>query len=297
MYGMCVDSISPPSQHGRTPPRTGDHDQDERHRDGNTKLRATAFRNDRHGSSLLSLGLRFEINTRMAYDAEGETVQIVSDKADGPTASTRTFAVLDSLATLLAHVPHKGEVYVRYCGACSVRRRAAWREAGALAAALGGTPAPSLGRGCRIVAEMWRTDDNPRLHAGSGRDGGLTRRFPCLRDPGGGVCRVPIVPSTSGDSISTGSGCRLTETPARRHLDPSTDRRGWSRPANRGLRSCRVSPNGRRRTITARSGLLPGLSDRQRSQEPPPSPYRELGRPRPSPRQMGGTSPISDTAP
>ncbi|MCP3903419.1 MAG: hypothetical protein GY715_07260, partial [Planctomycetes bacterium] len=71
---------------------------------------------------------------RMTYDADGGMVQIVSDKADGPTAGTRTFEALEFLALLLAHVPRKGEVYVRYCGAYSVRRRAAWREAGVLAA-------------------------------------------------------------------------------------------------------------------------------------------------------------------
>ncbi len=67
----------------------------------------------------------------MTYDADGGTVQIVSDKADGPTAGARTFEALEFPALLLAHVPRKGEAYVRPCGAYSVRRRAAWRERGA----------------------------------------------------------------------------------------------------------------------------------------------------------------------
>jgi hypothetical protein len=67
---------------------------------------------------------------RMTYDAEEGIVRIVSDKSDGPTAGTHTFEPLEFLARLLAHVPRKSEIYVRYYGAYSVRRRAAWRERG-----------------------------------------------------------------------------------------------------------------------------------------------------------------------
>ena len=55
-----------------------------------------------------------------------------SDKPDGPTAGTHTFAALEFLALLLTHVPDHHEVLVRYYGAYSVRRRAAWRSAGLL---------------------------------------------------------------------------------------------------------------------------------------------------------------------
>ncbi len=47
----------------------------------------------------------------------------------------RTFEALEFLALLLAHVPRKGEVYVRPSGAYSVRRRAAWSEKGERGAA------------------------------------------------------------------------------------------------------------------------------------------------------------------
>jgi hypothetical protein len=57
-------------------------------------------------------------------------VTIVSDKSDGPTAGTHTFEPLEFLARLLAHVPRKSEIYVRYYGAYAVRRRAAWRLRG-----------------------------------------------------------------------------------------------------------------------------------------------------------------------
>jgi hypothetical protein len=66
----------------------------------------------------------------MTYEAEEGVVRIVSDKVDGPTAGTHTFEPLEFLAKLLAHLPRKNEIYVRYYGAYSVRRRAAWRERG-----------------------------------------------------------------------------------------------------------------------------------------------------------------------
>jgi hypothetical protein len=66
----------------------------------------------------------------MTYDAEGGVVTIASDKTEGPTAGTHTFEPLEFLARLLAHVPRKSEIYVRYYGAYSVRRRAAWRLRG-----------------------------------------------------------------------------------------------------------------------------------------------------------------------
>ncbi len=68
--------------------------------------------------------------SRMTYDAKDAVVRIVSDKVDGPTAGTHTFEPLEFLANLLAHVPRRGEVYVRYYGAYSVRRRSTWRKAG-----------------------------------------------------------------------------------------------------------------------------------------------------------------------
>jgi hypothetical protein len=68
--------------------------------------------------------------SRMSYDAEDGVVTIVSDKTEGPTAGTHSFEPLEFLARLLAHVPRKSEIYVRYYGAYSVRRRAAWRLRG-----------------------------------------------------------------------------------------------------------------------------------------------------------------------
>lgn len=69
---------------------------------------------------------------RMTYDLDEGTVTIASDKTQGPTAGIHRFDALEFLARLLAHVPRKGEILVRYCGAYSVRRRAAWRERGIL---------------------------------------------------------------------------------------------------------------------------------------------------------------------
>jgi len=68
--------------------------------------------------------------SRMTYDAQEGVVRIVSDKTDGPTAGTHSFEALEFLAQLLAHVPRKSEIYVRYYGAYSVRRRADWRKSG-----------------------------------------------------------------------------------------------------------------------------------------------------------------------
>jgi hypothetical protein len=68
----------------------------------------------------------------MTYDAREGVVTITSDKAEGPTAGVHRFDALEFLAKLLAHIPRKREVLVRYYGAYSVRRRAAWRERGIL---------------------------------------------------------------------------------------------------------------------------------------------------------------------
>jgi hypothetical protein len=68
----------------------------------------------------------------MTYDAREGVVTITSDKAEGPTAGVHRFDALEFLARLLAHIPRKREVLVRYYGAYSVRRRAAWRERGIL---------------------------------------------------------------------------------------------------------------------------------------------------------------------
>jgi len=64
----------------------------------------------------------------MTYDARNSRVTIVSDKAQGPTAGTHSFDALEFLARILAHVPRKSEILVRYYGAYSVRRRAAARK-------------------------------------------------------------------------------------------------------------------------------------------------------------------------
>ena len=98
--------------------------------------------------------------SRMTYDAEKAVVTIVSDKSDGPTAGTHTFEPLEFLARLLAHVPRKSEIYVRYCGAYSVRRRAA---------SLGGAVAQSVGRRRLHLSHLRRVDGHPRLHLGSRR--------------------------------------------------------------------------------------------------------------------------------
>lgn len=68
--------------------------------------------------------------TRITYDPQSDTVSFTSDKAQGPTAGTHRFHALEFLARLLAHVPRRNEIYVRYYGAYSVRRRAAWRKNG-----------------------------------------------------------------------------------------------------------------------------------------------------------------------
>jgi len=68
--------------------------------------------------------------SRITYDADTDLVTLASDKAEGPTAGTHRLHALEFLARLLAHVPRRGEIYVRYYGAYSVRRRAAWRRSG-----------------------------------------------------------------------------------------------------------------------------------------------------------------------
>ena len=62
--------------------------------------------------------------------ADDGLVHLTSDRPDGPTAGTHRFEPLEFLARLLSHVPRKNEIYVRYYGAYSVRRRAAWRKSG-----------------------------------------------------------------------------------------------------------------------------------------------------------------------
>jgi hypothetical protein len=68
--------------------------------------------------------------SRITYDPEGDAVSFASDRTDGPTAGTHRFHALELLARLLSHVPRRNEIYVRYYGAYSVRRRAAWRKRG-----------------------------------------------------------------------------------------------------------------------------------------------------------------------
>jgi hypothetical protein len=43
-------------------------------------------------------------------------VRLVSDERDGPTAGTHEFEPLEFLALLLAHVPDRHEILVRYSG-------------------------------------------------------------------------------------------------------------------------------------------------------------------------------------
>ena len=69
---------------------------------------------------------------RLQYLPSRKEVRLTSDKPDGPTAGTHTFSPLEFLALLLTHVPDYHEILVRYYGAYSVRRRAAWRRAGLL---------------------------------------------------------------------------------------------------------------------------------------------------------------------
>jgi Putative transposase len=68
--------------------------------------------------------------SRITYDADTDLVTLASDKAEGPTAGTHRLHALEFLARLLSHVPRRREIYVRYYGAYSVRRRAAWRRSG-----------------------------------------------------------------------------------------------------------------------------------------------------------------------
>jgi hypothetical protein len=71
---------------------------------------------------------------------------LVSDKREGPTAGTHDFPPLEFLALLLAHVPDRHEILVRYAGAYSVRRRARWRKLGILAESRLRAETPSSGR-------------------------------------------------------------------------------------------------------------------------------------------------------
>jgi hypothetical protein len=71
---------------------------------------------------------------RLQYEVGKRRVRLVSDKREGPTAGTQDFDPLEFLALLLAHVPDRHEILVRYAGAYSVRRRARWRKLGILAA-------------------------------------------------------------------------------------------------------------------------------------------------------------------
>jgi hypothetical protein len=89
--------------------------------------------------------------------------------APSPSSSSRRAW---TLAGLLAHVPHEGEVLVRYYGAISVRRRAAWRQTGILRirsthdglsdspTSVPEDPLPPTPEGIRAVrrrwAELWR---------------------------------------------------------------------------------------------------------------------------------------------
>ena len=71
---------------------------------------------------------------RLHYDVGKKRVRLVSDKPEGPTAGTHDYDPLEFLALLLAHVPDRFEILVRYAGAYSVRRRARWRKLGILGA-------------------------------------------------------------------------------------------------------------------------------------------------------------------
>ena len=106
---------------------------------------------------------------RIQYDAAKKRVQLVSDKRDGPTAGTHDFEPLEFLALLLAHVPDRHEILVRYSGAYSVRRRARWRNFGILAES-------------RLCAETPRPDQDavpswPALRALRSRWAVLLRRI------------------------------------------------------------------------------------------------------------------------
>jgi hypothetical protein len=66
---------------------------------------------------------------RLEYDRESGTVTYASDKADGPTVGRHSFAAVEFIARLVAHIPDKGQVMQRYYGYYANRTRGARRKA------------------------------------------------------------------------------------------------------------------------------------------------------------------------
>ena len=82
-------------------------------------------------------GARSSAESRLSYDAERAKVELVSDASAGPYAGVHRFAAVEFLARLVDHIPAKGEVRVRYYGACASRRRGWWRRRGVVLAGTG----------------------------------------------------------------------------------------------------------------------------------------------------------------
>lgn len=60
---------------------------------------------------------------------EGGQLHTTSDKCDGPTAGRHTFAAVEFIARLVAHIPDKGQMMQRYYGYYANRTRGARRKA------------------------------------------------------------------------------------------------------------------------------------------------------------------------
>jgi hypothetical protein len=107
--------------------------------------------------------------SRLTYEPETDMVRLASDKREGPTAGEHRLHALEFLARLLSHVPRRSEIHIRYYGAYSVRRRAAWRKAGVRPGevqqqwpAAGESPPPGV-RACRrrwaeLLRRIWDID-------------------------------------------------------------------------------------------------------------------------------------------
>ena len=75
--------------------------------------------------------------SRLRYDAERAEVELVSDASKGPYPGVHRFSALEFLARRVDHIPAKGEVRVRYCGAYASRRRGWRRRRGVVLAGTG----------------------------------------------------------------------------------------------------------------------------------------------------------------
>ena len=75
--------------------------------------------------------------SRLRDDAELAEVELKSDASKGPYVGVHRFAAVEFLARGVDHIPAKGEVRVRDCGAYASRRRGRWRRRGVVLAGTG----------------------------------------------------------------------------------------------------------------------------------------------------------------